>query len=292
MSASFYIDLPHRGLANTDESQPTPPPLRPTMPVYESKVTFIFDTICPWTYLGKKKLDLALANYAASTNSHAPVNFQVRFAPFQLYPAVSDEGQDKREWFTTNKHNGSAERMAQFEAVMASYGEPMGVKFSWDGTMANTLHAHRVIQWFQGASPDIKPGDDEEDLFDSKDDMKAAQQRFVTYGPPVASKIIDALYRMYFEEGRHPSSAETLIEACIEAGLPEGEARQVVEASDGQQLPGLAQVKRKIQMSKADGVDSVPTVVFEGRRRDLTVTGAKEVYEYEKALAQIVKECS
>lgn len=183
--------------------------------------------------------------------------------------------------------------MTQFEAVMASYGEPMGVKFSWDGTIANTLHAHRVVQWFQGASPDIKPGDDEEDLFESKEDMQAAQQRFAAYGPLVASKIINALYRMYFEEGRHPSSAETLIKACVEASVPEGEARQVVEGGDGQQqLPGLAQVKRKIQMSKADGVDSVPTVVFEGRRRDLTLTGAKEVHEYEKALAQIVKECS
>ncbi|KAH7025761.1 thioredoxin-like protein [Microdochium trichocladiopsis] len=291
MAAFSPITLPFRGSIHEQNLRPVPLSPSTTMAAYESKVTFTFDTMCPWTYLGKKKLDLALANYAASTNGHAPVDFKVRFAPFQLYPSLGEQAQSKREWYTTTKYHGSAEQMAQFEAVMASYGEPVGIKFSWDGPMANTLHAHRVIQWFQGVSPDIKPGDDEEDLFDSEDDKKAAQQRYTKYGPPVASKIINALYRMYFEEARHPSSAETLVKACVEAGVPEDEAQQAVGGVD-QQQPGLAQVKRKIQMSNSDGVDSVPTVVFEGRRRDLTLVGAKEAFEYEKAMSTIVKESS
>lgn len=39
-----------------------------------------------------------------------------------------------------------------------------------------------------------------------------------------------------------------------------------------------------------NGVDSVPYIVFEGKKRDLTLIGAKEVEDYEKALAAIVKE--
>ncbi|KXJ87742.1 hypothetical protein Micbo1qcDRAFT_190192 [Microdochium bolleyi] len=236
----------------------------------------------------KPALDLALANYRGSTNSHAPVKFTVRFAPFQLYPALPEAGQEKRAWFIDTKYAGSADKMAQFEAVMQSYGEPMGVKFSWDGSTANTLGAHRVIQWFQGAEGG---NEDEDDLYDDDDDgeegKKAARERYAAYGPATASRIVDALYRMFLEEAAHPSSAETLIKACVEAGVPEGEARRVVEDVNlGRQL-----ATRKIRMSKSDGVDSVPTVVFEGKRRDVTLVGAKEVFEYEKALATIVKEC-
>ena len=39
-----------------------------------------------------------------------------------------------------------------------------------------------------------------------------------------------------------------------------------------------------------NGVDSVPYVVFEGRRRDFTLVGAKEVDEYVKTLEQVAKE--
>lgn len=240
------------------------------------------------------RLELALANYAASTNSHAPVKFTVHFAPYQLYPALTDAGQDKRAWFVETKHAGSAERMAQFEAVMQSYADPLGVKFSWDGSTANTLHAHRVIQWFQGASGRDGDDDNDDDFYDGEQEKQAARQRYAAYGSAAASRIIDALYRMYFEEARHPSSPETLVAACVEGGIPEDEARQVVGAAGGQHdasATGALLARRKIMMSRADGVDSVPTVVFEGRRRDVTLVGAKEVFEYEKALATIVKEC-
>lgn len=241
--------------------------------------------------LFSRRLELALANYAASTNSHAPVKFTVQFAPYQLYPSLPDAGQDKRAWFVETKYAGSAERMAQFEAVMQSYADPLGVKFSWDGSTANTFHAHRVIQWFQGASG--RGDEDEDDFYDDEQDKQAARERYAAYGPATVSRIIDVLYRMYFEEARHPSSAETLVAACVEGGVPEDEARRVVGADGEQQqeIPGAQLARRKIGMSRADGVDSVPTVVFEGRRRDVTLIGAKEVFEYEKALATIVKEC-
>jgi predicted DsbA family dithiol-disulfide isomerase len=53
---------------------------------------------------------------------------------------------------------------------------------------------------------------------------------------------------------------------------------------------GLQDVKSKIREQAGNGIDSVPIVVVEGRRRDLTLQGAKEVGEYVKALEQIVKE--
>ncbi len=45
-----------------------------------------------------------------------------------------------------------------------------------------------------------------------------------------------------------------------------------------------------IREQAGNGIDSVPYVVVEGKRRDFTLQGAKEVEEYVKALEQVVKE--
>jgi predicted DsbA family dithiol-disulfide isomerase len=52
----------------------------------------------------------------------------------------------------------------------------------------------------------------------------------------------------------------------------------------------LAETKRAMQEQASNGVDAVPHIVFEGRKRDITLTGAKEVDEYVKALELIFKE--
>lgn len=91
---------------------------------------------------------------------------------------------------------------------------------------------------------------------------------------------------MYFEEEKHPSSKETLMKACEEAGLSEEERRQVVDDED----EGLMETKMLIREQISNGIDSVPFVVIEGKKRDITLEGAKEVDEYRKALEQVIKE--
>ena len=46
-----------------------------------------------------------------------------------------------------------------------------------------------------------------------------------------------------------------------------------------------------IREQAGNGIDSVPYVVIEGKRRDFTLEGAKEVEEYVKALENVAKEC-
>lgn len=76
--------------------------------------------------------------------------------------------------------------------------------------------------------------------------------------------------------------------ACKEAGIPEEEAKKVI----GDRDEGLMETKMKIREQQSNGVDSVPYVVVEGRRRDVTIQGANEVEDYVKALEKIVKEAS
>ena len=149
--------------------------------------------------------------------------------------------------------------MQKYTQLMAAYGAAEGIDFKFGGSVANTLHAHRVIQHFQEAE-----------------------------GSKVADGVVRSLYRQYFEEERHPSSDETLIRAAEEAGVGEAEARRVVE----DRSEGLGETKMLLRDAVSNQVDSVPRIVLEGKRRDIELVGAKSVEEYVAALQKIIKESS
>ncbi|RMZ87703.1 hypothetical protein DV736_g5067, partial [Chaetothyriales sp. CBS 134916] len=210
----------------------------------------------PRTYLAKKRLDEALRRFRSSGQKDA-VNFTVTYFPYQLNPEATKVGEDKYEWYKKSRYGDSKEKMSMYVTLMSAYGQSAGINYKFGGTVANTIDAHRVIQHFQEKK-----------------------------GPEVADKIINSLYSQYFENEKHPSSDLTLLTATTAAGIPESEARTFIDDRDD----GLFDVKNKIQEQAHNGVDSVPYIVLEGKRRDITLIGAKEVEEYEKALAQIVKE--
>ncbi|KAH7402937.1 thioredoxin-like protein [Pyrenochaeta sp. MPI-SDFR-AT-0127] len=226
---------------------------------YESTITFTLDTICPWTYLGFLRLSKALVSYRQSHPS-SPASFTLKLAPYQLYPDFSQDGEDKHEWYKNEKYDGSERRMEMYSAHMGNLGKTEGVEFDFGGGMiANTLHAHRILQWLQNNK-----------------------------SPEAALKALKSLYEQYFTQRRHPSSPDTLLKACVAAGLSEEEAKKLVEYESDE----LMETKMAIREQTGNGVDSVPYVVFEGRKRDFTLIGAKEVAEYEKAMAQVAKECT
>ena len=78
------------------------------------------------------------------------------------------------------------------------------------------------------------------------------------------------------------------MKACVAAGLSEEEAKRVVADESEEAM----ETKMAFREQAGNGVDSVPYIVFEGKRRDLTLIGAKEVAKYVKTLEQVVKEAS
>jgi predicted DsbA family dithiol-disulfide isomerase len=94
------------------------------------------------------------------------------------------------------------------------------------------------------------------------------------------------LYTQYFEQEKHPSSQETLLKAAMDAGVPEAEAKAFID----DEYEGLQDVKMLIREQASNGVDAVPYIVIEGRRRDITLQGAKEVEDYVRAFERIMKE--
>lgn len=53
-----------------------------------------------------------------------------------------------------SRYGGSEERMKMYTTLMAAYGTPLGIDFRFDGTVANTLQAHRLVQHYQGQKGD------------------------------------------------------------------------------------------------------------------------------------------
>ncbi|KAL8947419.1 MAG: hypothetical protein Q9222_006298 [Ikaeria aurantiellina] len=140
---------------------------------------------------------------------------------------------------------------------MSTYGQEAGINFDFHGTVANTFDAHRLIQHYQ------------EEL-----------------GPQVANKIVDSLYTQYFTQRAHPSAPETLLRAAVDAGVDRTGAGSFIE----DEYDGLQETKMVLREQVSNGIDSVPYILFEGKRRDFTVQGAKEVGEYLKTLEAVAKE--
>lgn len=126
--------------------------------MYTSQITFTLDTICPWTYLAKKRLAAALAQLPAHVTSRvtfASPTIQIR--PYQLYPdphkAFGPDAAtippDRYAWQRDNKFLGSEETMQRFTQAMGAYGAAEGIHFVFDGPIGDTLQAHRVIWYFQ-----------------------------------------------------------------------------------------------------------------------------------------------
>jgi predicted DsbA family dithiol-disulfide isomerase len=117
-------------------------------------VDVISDVICPWCYVGKRRLEKATAAVGG------PV--AVRWLPFQLNTAMPKEGVSRREYRT--KKFGSWERSQELDARVVAAGEAEGIHFAFDriGRTPNTLDAHRLVglaemQGVQGAVVEANP---------------------------------------------------------------------------------------------------------------------------------------
>ena len=102
-------------------------------------IDVISDVICPWCFIGKRRLEKALDGRSAP----------VRWHPFQLNPDMPREGIDRKSYRI--RKFGSWERSQELDAQVGAAGPGEGIAFNPDkmARTPNTLDAHRVI-WLAG----------------------------------------------------------------------------------------------------------------------------------------------
>jgi len=189
------------------------------------QIDVISDVVCPWCFIGRRRLGTALALLAEREPEVRPL---VSWHPFQLNPDLPREGIDRRSYLEA-KFGGHARAGEIYERVRAA-GKSVGIDFAFEriDRQPNTLDAHRLISWAQAH------GDPEE--------------------------LVERLFRAYFLDGRFIGDREVLAAIAGEAGLPAAAARAYLETDEGADT--LAAMDRRVREL---GVTGVPFFIFDGR---------------------------
>ncbi len=103
------------------------------------KVEVVSDVICPWCYIGKRRLEKALAVLGAELST------EIRWLPFQLNPGMPREGMPRAAY--RKAKFGSVERSRALDARVIAEGRSEGIDFAFDRIerTPNTVAAHQLI---------------------------------------------------------------------------------------------------------------------------------------------------
>jgi len=145
-------------------------------------IDIVSDVVCPWCYLGEKRLDAAL--------EQEPQPVVVNWRPYQLDPTIPEGGLDRAAYM--EKKFGKDGRLKTVHENLVRLGAEVGLPFAFDRIKRapNTLDAHRLIRWSASAS---------------------AQR-----------EVVDRLFKAYFVEGRDIGDRTVLIDVARESGLDAG----------------------------------------------------------------------
>jgi predicted DsbA family dithiol-disulfide isomerase len=103
------------------------------------RIDVIFDTICPWCYVGKRRLERALAQRPL-------VRPEIRWRPFLLNPDMPPRGIDRKTYLESKF--GGPYRVKQMYAAVAAAGASEGIPFSFETIVRtpDSLPSHRLIR--------------------------------------------------------------------------------------------------------------------------------------------------
>lgn len=144
------------------------------------RVDIVFDTVCPWCYVGKRRFTRAL-------EARPNVRPQIRFRSFLLNPDLPPQGVDRREYLD-RKFGSSAQYDRVVEALVHT-GKGEGITFALDRIRRtpNSANSHRLVRLAQVLNRQ--------------------------------NEAVEALFSAYFERGRDIGDVEELVRIGDEIGL-------------------------------------------------------------------------
>jgi predicted DsbA family dithiol-disulfide isomerase len=142
-------------------------------------IDVVSDVVCPWCYVGKHRLERALALMPER-------NFAIFWRPFQLDPTIPKGGMPRQAYL---ERKFGRERLADLHKPLIEIGKAEGIPFAFDKITRspNTLDAHRLLRWAH----------------------EAGKQ----------NEMADRLFALYFTEGADIGDHGVLTKAAAEIGL-------------------------------------------------------------------------
>lgn len=144
------------------------------------QIEIFSDVVCPWCYIGKRRLDRLIARGDVA-------DVEIRWRAFQLYPGLPAEGMDRAEFVAARGGSRGAREHLLEEAA------GVGIRMSFEriGRMPNTFAAHRLLH--------------------------LAASRF---GASTQHQLAEALFSAYFCEGADVGDPEVLRIVAATVGIP------------------------------------------------------------------------
>ncbi len=186
-------------------------------------IDVVSDVVCPWCYIGKRKLEAAL-ELAQAAGLPTP---EVRWHPFQLNPDLPAQGMSRKQYLEDKF--GGPQRAAEIYARVKAAGLAAGLELDIDGItlQPNTLAAHALLAF--------------------------AQQQGLQAGNDVKERLLKA----YFVENRFVGDLDVLVQIARDAGLDGDAARAFL--TDPQQLQAVADADQRVREM---GIGGVPFFIF------------------------------
>ena len=109
-------------------------------------IEMVSDLVCPWCWLGKRRIEGAIA-------LTPDVDVQLIFRPYELDPSVPAGGVDYKEYMREKFGSDEGkERASAMRQALIDYGQEEGIPYQFDKITRrpNSFDAHRLVRWAQG----------------------------------------------------------------------------------------------------------------------------------------------
>jgi predicted DsbA family dithiol-disulfide isomerase len=170
--------------------KPTQP--QQSMPSQKIKIEIWSDVVCPFCYLGKKKLEQAISHLQAEDQ------VEIVWHSFQLDPGFPKGISMPSQQYLAERKGYPLDQLQAVSAQLAQQGRGYGIDFQFDKALTfNTWDAHRLIQW---AKPQGQ-----------------------------ATALKEALMRSYFSGSKDLSDHQNLLKVVAELGLDASQAKAVLQ---------------------------------------------------------------
>ena len=157
-------------------------------------IDIVSDTVCPWCFVGKRRLEQVLARQGNSAD------VRIAWRPFQLNPEMPREGADRKTHLRAKF--GGDDRLKQAYDAIVEAGKSVEIPFAFDDIerTPNTINSHRLID---------RAG-------------KTGRQ----------DAVVEVLFRTYFLEGRDIGDIDVLVDVASKAGLDGDEIRDYLQSDE------------------------------------------------------------
>ncbi len=151
------------------------------------------DTVCPWCYIGKKRLDKAI-------DKHNYLKFKQTWRPFQLNPGMPPDGMDRQEYLISKF--GSADAAKTIYDNIYEEGLKEGIDFNFDSieVTPNSFNSHRLLA--------------------------------IAYEKKIQEKVLDDLFESYFLRGEDIGNPNILLSIAVNNAIEENEVKSYLSNKD------------------------------------------------------------